>query len=121
MSNRFAQTRELLASHVIMDRLDLVVDLKRSRGSWLHDGARDEPFFDAMTGFASLPVGWNHPGLTTPEFQDRLLTAALNKPALSDLYVPEMAEFVDTFHRTAAQGFRYSFFISGGALAVRTH
>lgn len=118
VTNRFLQTRELMAPHVIMDRMDLVVDLERSKGSWLHDGSRDESFFDAMTGFASLPLGWNHPGFDDPDFRRRLMAAALNKPALSDLYVPEMAEFVSTFHRVAASQFRYSFFISGGALAV---
>lgn len=117
--NRFVRAKQLLSPHVLMDRLELVVDLENSHGSWLRDGETGEDYLDGFTGFASLPIGWNHPGLLEPAFQQELLRVALNKPALSDLYLPEMAEFVDTFHRLALpKSLQSSFYIDGGALAL---
>ena len=117
--NRFVRAKQLLSPHVLMDRLELVVDLENSHGSWLRDGETGEDYLDGFTGFASLPIGWNHPGLLEPAFQRELLRVALNKPALSDLYLPEMAEFVSTFHRIALpKELGNSFYIDGGALAL---
>ena len=117
--SRPSATLERLRPHILMDRLPLVVDLERSQGSTLWDGAEDVGYLDFFTGFASLPLGWNHPGLKTADFQRRLLRAATDKPALSDLYLPEVADFVETFYRVALPPeLPYIFTISGGALAV---
>jgi L-lysine 6-transaminase len=57
--------------------------------------------------------------MADPEFQKKLLTAAMNKIANADVYTTQMAEFVETFSRTLPPSFRqHIFFISGGALAV---
>jgi L-lysine 6-transaminase len=66
-----------------------------------------------------MPLGFNHPKMVTDEVIQRLGRIAVNKPANSDAYTPEMAAFVETFFRTAVPDyFRYAFFIEGGALAV---
>jgi L-lysine 6-transaminase len=119
MTDAFDNVQDLMGSHVMMDRLDLVLDLEGSNGSWMKDKATGEVFFDGFTGFASLPLGWNHPALTCESARDALAHASVDKPALSDLYVTEMAEFVSAFHEIALPAhFPYSFFVSGGALAV---
>jgi L-lysine 6-transaminase len=43
----------------------------------------------------------------------------VNKPALSDIFTPEVSEFVEAFYRVGITGdFPWIFLISGGALAV---
>ena len=61
--------------------LEEFVDLERSRGSWLKGAATGRTYLDFYTFFASAPLGFNHPRLVTPEFQNRLARAATAKPA----------------------------------------
>ena len=55
----------------------------------------------SCTFFGSNPLGYNHPKMKDPEFQKTLLRVALVKPALSDVYSVEYAQFVETFGRIA--------------------
>jgi L-lysine 6-transaminase len=73
-----------------------------------------------FTNFASCPIGYNHPRLDNPEFRDRIATAAINKPANSDIYTTYFAEFVETFARIAVPRSlnKHMFFIEGGALGI---
>lgn len=114
------QVHETLATHMLADGYDIVMDLDQSQGSWLFDAKRNERVLDFFSNFASMPIGYNHPGLDNPQFRDRIATAALNKPANSDLYTTQMAEFVETFARIAVPPpfNKHMFFIEGGALAV---
>jgi L-lysine 6-transaminase len=108
-----------LSRHMLVDGFDLVVDLKRSQGSYLYDSRYNKKYLDFFTFFASGSVGMNHPRLVTPEFLEKLGTVAVNKPSNSDAYTVEMAEFVETFARIAKPDyFQYLFFVDGGALAV---
>ena len=107
-----------LSRHMLVDGFDLVVDLKKSQGSYLYDSRYNKRFLDFFTFFASGSVGMNHPKMTTPEFQETLAYVAVNKPSNSDAYTVEMAEFVETFCRIAKpEHFQYVFFVDGGALA----
>ena len=64
-----------------------------------------------------MSVGYNHPYVL--DNIDRLAKASVNKPANSDIYSLEMAEFVDTVGRIAQPEYLpYAFYIEGGALAV---
>jgi L-lysine 6-transaminase len=55
----------------------------------------------------------------TPEFQARLLKAALHNVTNSDVYTTEMAEFVETFARHAMRDqFAHAFFVAGGTLGI---
>lgn len=108
-----------LSRHMLVDGFDLVVDLKRSQGSYLYDSRYNKKYLDFFTFFASGSVGMNHPKMVEPEFLEKLGYVAVNKPSNSDAYTVEMAEFVETFARIAKpEYFQYAFFVDGGALAV---
>src|SRR5919205_35922 len=94
------EVRGLLSGHLLVDGLDLVLDLRRSHGSWLVDARDGTPYLDLFTFFASSALGMNHPALAhDPAFRAELLAAALTKPSNSDVYTVAMARFVDTFAR----------------------
>jgi L-lysine 6-transaminase len=113
------EVHDRLKRHILVDGFHLVVDLEKSRGPWLYDAIRDRPILDLYTSFSTCPLGYNHPGLHGDEFVRRVLPAALNKPANSDIYTRELTEFVETFARTVPEEMaRRLFFIEGGALAV---
>jgi len=109
----------VLSRHMLIDGFDIIVDLKKSEGSYIYDARDGKKYLDFFTFFATLPIGLNHPKMLTPEFKEKLLAAAINKPSNSDFYTVEMAEFVETFARVAMpESLHHLFFISGGALAV---
>ncbi len=104
---------------MLVDGFDLVIDLKRSQGSYVYDSRYNKRYLDFFTFFASGSVGMNHPKLTSPEFLEKLAYVAVNKPSNSDAYTVEMAEFVETFARSAQPEYLpYVFFVDGGTLAV---
>jgi L-lysine 6-transaminase len=108
-----------LDRHQLADGYPFVLDLERSHGSWLVDGVTGNEYLDMFTCFASWPVGYNHPMMADEAFSQRLLTAAKNNPANSDLYTGMMAEFVETFGTTASpEGYDHHFWVAGGALSV---
>ncbi len=110
---------EVLGKRILTDGFDLVLDLERSKGTWIYDSRFDRKFLDFFGFFATSAVGLNHPKMFDPEFLKKLQRAALNKPTNSDVYSVEMAEFVDTLSRIATPPYmKYFFFIEGGALAV---
>ncbi len=111
---------DTLARHILVDGFHIVPDLRRSHGSRLVDERDGREYLDFFSNFASQALGWNHPGLGDPEFRERLLLAALHKPANSDVYTTLYAEFVTTFARIAVPESHAShlFFVEGGALAV---
>ncbi|MFI6819087.1 L-lysine 6-transaminase [Nonomuraea sp. NPDC050328] len=103
-----------LSRHLLVDGYRLVLDLERSRGSWLVDARTGRRYLDFYTFFASAPLGVNPP--LDPA---RLAGVALNKPANPDMYTEELAGFVDTFSRVLADpDLPHLFFVEGGALAV---
>jgi L-lysine 6-transaminase len=105
---------------MLADGYDIVMDLKRSRGSWVFDARRGRTVLDFFTNFASVPIGYNHPRLDNPEFRGKIADVAVNKPANSDIYTTYMAEFVETFSRLAVPPTlnKHMFFIEGGALGI---
>jgi L-lysine 6-transaminase len=115
-----SEVHNVLARHMLADGYDIVMDLKKSKGSWVFDAKRGRGVLDFFTNFASCPIGYNHPRLDNPEFRERLADVALNKPANSDIYTTYMAEFVETFARLAVPNSlnKHMFFIEGGALGI---
>jgi len=115
-----SEVHNVLARHMLADGYEIVMDLRKSRGSWVFDARRGRPVLDFFTNFASCPIGYNHPRLDNPEFRDRIADAAVNKPANSDIYTTYMAEFVETFSRVAVPPSlnKHMFFIEGGALGI---
>jgi L-lysine 6-transaminase len=114
-----AQVHKILQKHILTDGYDIVLDLEKSQGAYLHDAKSGDRYLDFFTFFASNPLGMNHPQLANDEFRNKIGRVAINKPSNSDVYTEEMAEFVDNFDRVGIPDYLpYSFFISGGALAV---
>ncbi|MGH7936882.1 MAG: aminotransferase class III-fold pyridoxal phosphate-dependent enzyme, partial [Chthoniobacterales bacterium] len=109
----------VLEEHILLDGFKIVIDLEKSRGSYLVDAASGHRLIDLYGFFGSMPIGFNHPYFDQPEVQRDLLRAAKAKVANSDVYSKAYAEFVETFARVAglAPLERY-LFIEGGALAV---
>jgi L-lysine 6-transaminase len=110
---------ETIEQHVLLDGFKVVIDLDRSRGSYLHNAVSDKRLIDFYGFFGSMPVGFNHPHFDDPAVQRDLLRAAKLKIANSDVYSQGYAEFVETFERVVGlRPLEHYLFIEGGALAV---
>jgi len=108
-----------LERHILLDGFRVVIDLDKSRGSYLYDSASDRPLIDLYGFFGSMAVGFNHPYFDRAEVQRDLLRAAKVKVANSDVYSESYAGFVDTFARVCElPPLERYLFIEGGALAV---
>jgi L-lysine 6-transaminase len=108
-----------LNRYMLADGMDLVLDLKKSKGCQIYDAKSGKYLLDCFSFFASAPIGTNHPKLTDPEFIKKIGEVSVNNPTNSDIYTVEMAEFVESFAKYAVPNFfKHLFFISGGALAV---
>jgi L-lysine 6-transaminase len=108
-----------IGKHMLVDGFPIVVDLEHSQGVRMKDRATGREYLDFFQFFASMPLGFNHPRLTEPEFASRLLKTAVNKPSNSDFYAQEMAEYVQAMDLYAIpKELPRMFLISGGALAV---
>src|SRR5664279_4997718 len=110
---------ESLSKHILVDGYHVVMDLKASRGNFLRDSLRGVEILDFFSNFATCPIGYAHPKMTTPEFLDELAWSAVTKPANSDIYTEQMASFVETFARLGVPESHagHMFFVEGGALA----
>ncbi|PQJ35436.1 L-lysine 6-transaminase [Salinibacter sp. 10B] len=120
-SVRPEDVRDLLSRHILTKgMMPLVLDMDASRGVKLRDETTGRTFIDLFGFYASSPLGMNHPKMAENDaFMDRLKDAALNKVTNSDVMTGHMARFVDTFDRVGIPDYLpYTFFISGGALAV---
>jgi len=115
-----SEVHNVLARHMLADGYEIVMDLRKSHGSWVFDSRRGRSVLDFFTNFASIPIGYNHPRLDNPDFRNKLAEVALNKPANSDIYTTYMAEFVETFSRIAIPPShqKHMFFVEGGALGI---
>src|SRR5215469_14315690 len=90
---------DTIEQHVLLDGFKIVVDLDKSRGSYLHNAVDDRRLIDLYGFFGSMPVGFNHPHFDEPEVRRDLLRAAKVKVANSDVYSQGYADFVATFER----------------------
>jgi L-lysine 6-transaminase len=120
--NRYFNAPDVLRAieqHVLLDGFKIVVDLEKSRGSYLYNAIDGRRLIDLYGFFGSMPVGFNHRYFEQAEVQRDLLRAAKVKIANSDVYSKGYAKFVDTFSRVVGLPplDRY-LFIEGGALAV---
>ena len=113
------QVYDVLDRHLLVDGYDFVLDLDASAGATLVDARTGTGYLDLFTFFASNALGMNHPAMTTPEVQSRLARAATHKPSNSDVYTPELADFIAAFSRVLGDpALPYLFLVEGGGLAV---
>ena len=109
--------KQTLGKHLLADGFDFVMDYEKSHGSWVHDRLTGKDYLDMFSMFGSAAVGYNHPYIV--EKAEWLGKMAVYKPTLSDVYLQEFADFVETFGRIAIpKDLQYCFFVEGGALAV---
>src|SRR6266487_3975826 len=66
---------ETIEQHVLLDGFKVVVDLDKSRGSYLHNAVSGKRLIDLYGFFGSMPVGFNHPHFDDPAVQRDLLRA----------------------------------------------
>src|SRR5438093_8923416 len=90
---------ETIERHVLLDGFKVVVDLDKSRGSYLYNAVDDRRLIDLYGFFGSMPVGFNHPHFDEPDVRRDLFRAGKVKIANSDVYSQGYAEFVATFER----------------------
>ena len=110
---------ESLEQHILLDGFRIVIDLEKSRGSYLYDAAHGHRLIDLYGFFGSNPIGFNHPHLDEPEVKADLLRAAKIKIANSDVYSEGYARFLDTYWRVVGMApLERMLLIEGGALAV---
>ncbi|HWM25377.1 MAG TPA: L-lysine 6-transaminase [Chthoniobacterales bacterium] len=108
-----------LEQHVLLDGFKIVIDLEKSRGSYLHNEVNDQRLIDLYGFFGSNPIGFNHPHFERAGVKADLLRAAQIKIANSDIYSEAYAEFVETFVRVAGlPPLERYLFIEGGSLAI---
>lgn len=114
------RVHETLSQTMLVDGFEMVLDLERSKGSYLYDARTQRAMLDFFTFVSSAPIGANHPKVWGDQtFLNKLLYAAVVNPSNSDIYSVEMAEFVETFRQLAMpKSMKYVFWIAGGALAV---
>ncbi|WP_374360595.1 L-lysine 6-transaminase [Cloacibacterium sp.] len=111
------KVKESLGKHLLADGFDFVMDYEKSHGSWIVDKLTGNKFLDMFSMFGSASVGYNHPYII--EKSAWLGKMAVYKPTMSDVYLQEFADFVETFSRVAIpKELQYCFFVEGGALAV---
>ncbi len=111
------KVKETLGKHLLADGFDFVMDYEKSQGSWIVDRLTGNKFLDMFSMFGSASVGYNHPYIV--EKSAWLGKMAVYKPTMSDVYLQEFADFVETFGRVAIpKELQYCFFVEGGALAV---
>ena len=113
--------QDILAEHMLVrGMMPMVLAMDESQGVHLVDGRTGRTFVDFFGFYASSPLGMNHPKMRgNAAFMERLTDAALNKITNSDVRTQSLARFVKTFSRVGIPDeLPYTFFISGGALAV---
>lgn len=112
-----SEVKTIIGRHLLADGMDIIVDLKKSKGSWLVDQRNGDRYLDCFSMFASMAVGFNHETLLA--MGDTFADLAIQKPANSDSYSEPMAEFLQTFEQYAMPAYLpHIFLIEGGALAV---
>src|SRR4029077_6145664 len=90
---------QTIEQHVLLDGFKVVVNLDKSRGSYLYNAVTNRPLIDLYGFFGSMPIGFNHSYFDDPAVQRDLLRAAKVKIANSDVYSEGYAEFVETLDR----------------------
>lgn len=111
---------EAVGRHVPpIDPATPIIDWEKSQGARMFDRTSGKAVIDFASHYASLPLGYNHPGFHDAEFEKDLLAVSRIKIANLDVLSDQYEAFLNTFRRVAVpKNFDRLFFIDGGALAV---
>ena len=63
------RVKSTIGKHMLADGYDLILDLRDSRGSHIHDAVTGKDYLDLFSFFASAPLGFNQPAMTTDEWR----------------------------------------------------
>jgi L-lysine 6-transaminase len=119
-----AESAELISElqrYVVFQPHPFVLDLQRCEGMWLVtiDGRR---IFDWCGFYASRLIAMNHPGLSEPDYVQRLVAAANNKIANPDFPTRDTVAYYRTLHALAPRCMRNPdlevYAVNSGAEAV---
>jgi L-lysine 6-transaminase len=80
------------SEYVVMYPYPFVIDLKQSRGMWIHTLDGDD-LFDWAGYYGSRLIGHNHPKMFEAEYIEKLIYAANNKMANPDFLTPECVAY----------------------------
>src|SRR5437588_12668016 len=94
-----SQVLKTIEQHLLLDGFKIVVDLDKSRGSYLYNAVDDRRLIDLYGFFGSMPVGFNHPHFNQPDVQRDLLRAAKVTIANPDVYSEGYAGVVERSER----------------------
>jgi L-lysine 6-transaminase len=109
----------IIGKRMLLGDQNVVVDLEKSHGSWIHDSRSGNDVLDMTSFFASTAIGLNHPALYNDEFIREIGKVAINKPTNSCFFTPELADLVQTFTEIGVPDYmEHLFFVEGGTLAV---
>ncbi|HET6372692.1 MAG TPA: L-lysine 6-transaminase [Candidatus Polarisedimenticolia bacterium] len=113
------KTLETLKRYMLVDGFDVVIDFEASRGNTIVDARDGKSYLDMFSMVASQPLGMNHPAMTDEAFLRHIGKVAIQNPTNSDIYNPEVAQFVETFMTLAApKTMKHLFLVAGGTLGV---
>ena len=109
-----------LKRYILVDGFHIVLDIQNSQGVLIKEAVTGDDYLDCYGFFGSSALGHNHHKVwADKDLLEDLLYAAINKPANSDIYTVEYAEFVKKFAKIAKPDhFKHLFFVEGGAQAV---
>lgn len=62
-----SDVHSILRKHILADGFDLVFDMEKSKGVYIHDAKYNRTLLDFFTCFASVPLGYNHPKMVNDE------------------------------------------------------
>ena len=60
-------TIQRIGKYMLADGYDMVVDLEKSSGYKIYDKKHDKTYLDFFSFFASAPIGFNHPKMTSDD------------------------------------------------------
>ncbi len=98
---------------------NIKIDFEKSNGSYIFDKNSKRSFLDFFGMYASLPLGYNHPALTSDEFRDEVFRCSHTKVTNCEFISTETEEFDMEFSEYCGKGIYSNFhYCSTGALAV---
>ena len=98
---------------------NIKIDFEKSNGSYVFDKNSNKSFLDFFGMYASLPLGYNHPSLTSDKFRDEIIRCSHIKVTNCEFISSETEEFDLEFSDYCGRGIYSNFhYCSTGALAV---
>jgi len=102
-----------------LDPMAPVIDFEKSQGAKMFDSKVNRPIIDFASHYASLPLGYNHPGFFEEDYEKELIEVSRVKIANLDVLSPSYQTFLETFIRVVGpKSFERFFFVDGGGLGV---